>query len=118
MTGCRAARPTRDYPQRGILRDAAVDDEGAPRREPAARWWVNQGRHLAPNAVARPSATRVRLGNGREKSFRVRVNGTLHDLLDRPDLHNPSEVHHRNPVRDISDRGDIEIGRASCRERV
>src|SRR5437870_12681317 len=101
MTGCRAARPTRDYPQRGILRDAAVDDEGAPRREPAARWWVNQCRHLAPNAVERPSATRVRLGNGREKCFRVGVNGTHHDYPDRPELNNPSEVHHRKPTHDI-----------------
>ena len=61
-------------------------------------------------------AFRVGTRNRRQKSARVGMHRVLVDQLRRPDLHDMTEIHHRDAVRDVPHHGKIvgdeDIGKA------
>ena len=59
-------------------------------------------RHLPLQHDAPRACARVRLGNGGEKRRRVRVLGSLEELVGRRQLHEAPDVHHGHAVADVS----------------
>src|SRR5207245_64931 len=102
-----AAWSTRDWPQQRILCDAAVDDERAPCREPTPGRRMHEGWDFSPNSVPCPPSAWIRFRKSREEGLCIGVNRSFHDLLDRANLDNLSEIHHGHSVRNVSDRRDI-----------
>src|SRR5262245_2130048 len=93
--------------QRRFLRAANLAETArAARVENAARRWVDGAGDLA--FQAHPAARLpVDRGNGREQRFRIGVMRAGKDALGRPDLHEPAEIEHGDPVRDITDGPEI-----------
>jgi hypothetical protein len=56
----------------------------------------------------------LQIGGSREEGFGVRVVGTREDALRRSHFHEPAEIHHGDPIRQVTDHvevvGDEEIG--------
>src|SRR6185312_16329173 len=99
--------------------DRAADLRGitAARVEPAARRGRYGARWVAAehDAVAEALAPgRLDSGHGGEERLRVRMDGPGMQLLRRRELDDLPEVHHRDPVGDVTDDvqvvGDEEVG--------
>ena len=100
-------RVLRKLSKERVLDSASVDDEGTPRREPAADRRMDEGRNLAADSVARPAAPRIRERKGCQKRLRIGVNGMLQNLSDRTDFGEQTKVHDGHTVRDVSDGGHV-----------
>ena len=100
-------RVLRKLSKERVLDSASIDDEGTPRREPAADRRMDEGRDLAADPVARSAASRIRERKGRQKRLRIGVNGMLQDLSDGTDLGEQAEIHDGHTIRDVSDGGHV-----------
>ena len=100
------ARRLRQHRQ--VLRPAArPPPPPAPPRRDASTWqraWKRQPAGMRDGSGGSPVSTTgapSRLRQHRQQGLGVRVSGCRQDLLDRARLHDPAQVHHRDPVRDV-----------------
>ena len=84
------------------LRAAHLDRVGTAGVEIAAAGRSRGVRHLPLQHDAPRACARVRLGNGGEERRRVRVLGSLEELVGRRQLHDAPDVHHGHAVADVS----------------
>src|SRR5437879_13056573 len=96
-------RVLRKLSKERVLDSASVDDEGTPRREPAADRKMDEGRNLAADSVARPAAPRIRARKGRQERLRIGVKGMLQHLADRTGFGEQDRVPDRHTVGAPSD---------------
>ncbi len=114
----RAAGPVR-LDQRAKVPRLPAADRGrlaAARMERAAERRVGRVRHLTARQVARYLAAGVGIRDRAQQRLRVRVPGVGEDLLGRPDLDDPAEVHDRDPVAEVLRAGqvvgDVDVGQS------
>ena len=92
-------------------------------RQPVGTWAASG---VSPTRIVRAARLPASGGSGdgldRDERLRVRVARRPDHLLRRPDLHDPAEVHDRDPVReDPRDRqvvGDEQVGQAALAAQV
>ena len=94
-----------DGPQLRDLLAAPVDHERAAVVEAAAVRTAARGRRAARDALERASLAQVR--DRVEQRARVGVRGVREDRVPRPELGDLPGVHHRDPVGDVGDHGEV-----------
>uniref|UniRef100_A0A6J7MXT6 Unannotated protein n=1 Tax=freshwater metagenome TaxID=449393 RepID=A0A6J7MXT6_9ZZZZ len=115
MAGHRVSLPA--VHQCRFLDGTAILRPRAAGAKATARRGVERARHLTVDREpsARPLETGVRDRHCREQRPGVRVRRCTIDVLGRADLDNLSEVHHRHPVRDVANDGQV-VGDEEVRE--
>ena len=89
--------------------------------EVAARRWIDRVGELAGEHDALPGALELRVGHRRrrEQRLRVRVQRRSEELFGGRGLHDAAEVHHRHPVGEVTDDGEVvrdeEVGEPELR---
>ena len=118
----RAHLPLAHVDERWFLDPAAIERARTPRAEPAAGRDVRGVRRFADqDRAACPFALRRWLRGRRDRDERpgVGVLRAADDPLGRSDLHDPAEVHHRDPVGDDPRQrqvvGDEQVGQPAPR---
>ncbi len=103
---CPAFAP-RGNAQLRVGRAALGDRDRATGVEAAARGNGDRVRRLAAEDLGLGRGARVALRHDRDEGLRVRVLRVRDDLARRPFLDDPAQVHDRDPVREVSGRGEI-----------
>ncbi len=81
--------------------------ERAAGTEAAAGRRVDRARHVARQHDPLDVATGDRLGVRREECLRVRVQRPQEEILRGGELDDLAEIHHRDPVGDVADDGEV-----------
>ena len=97
----------RQAPHRRGLDSAPLPDVRAAGVELAAGGTVPEARDLALDGGLLDSLRRVRLRHPLDERIRIGVRGPIEDERARPLLHDPTKVHDRDPIADVTNHREV-----------
>ena len=97
----------RGGPQLGGFPRANIGGDGAARMEGASGRRIERAGHIALQDLPPTLATRFRDRDGGEQRLSIGVLRVAVERIPIGDLHDPAQVHHRNPVADVLDHRQV-----------